>query len=238
MSSSIYICAHKDFKEAVTNKKVYKIVTGENCKFENHYSVPFVIERNEEDSLLALNPSLGECSRIYWIWKHESLSDYIGICHYRRYFYFLNDVPDFDLEFKIYDAILPTPLKENIYVQYKGCHNLNDLLKINEILKDLYGVQDFKETNCIFPGNMFIMKKNDFCNYCQFVFSVIFEFMRRNNLHIMEDVDKYVEENRFQYSWYIFEYQRRILGFLMERISSFYFLKRFSNPKISKVQKL
>lgn len=235
---NIFICTHKGFEEKVKNEKTYRIITGENCDLKNSYSVPIIIEKKGEDSLLELNPSLGEGSRIYWVWKHvKDLPEYIGFCHYRRFFSFLDEIPNFDSEFKTCDVILPIPLKGNLVEQYRICHNVNDILKIDGILKDLLGIQDLKKINCIIPGNMFIMRKSDFFQYCEFVFKVLFEFMRRNKLKTIEDIDKYVEGNRDRYQFYDFKYQRRILGFLMERISIVYFLKKFKNPKFVGVVK-
>ena len=40
---------------------------------------------NEGDNISELNPVLCEMTGVYWAWKNLS-ADYIGLCHYRRYF--------------------------------------------------------------------------------------------------------------------------------------------------------
>jgi hypothetical protein len=41
------------------------------------------------DSLAELNPSFGELTAHYWVWRHMRDVDAVGFCHYRRYFNFL-----------------------------------------------------------------------------------------------------------------------------------------------------
>lgn len=41
------------------------------------------------DNISKLNPILCEMTAVYWAWKNVN-ADYIGLCHYRRYFTFLN----------------------------------------------------------------------------------------------------------------------------------------------------
>jgi hypothetical protein len=40
------------------------------------------------DNISVLNPYYCEMSVIYWLWKNEKHADYLGLCHYRRYFTF------------------------------------------------------------------------------------------------------------------------------------------------------
>ncbi len=40
------------------------------------------------DSIAGMNPSFGELTAHYWVWKNLPPVPYVGFCHYRRYFNF------------------------------------------------------------------------------------------------------------------------------------------------------
>ena len=76
--------------------------------------------------------------------------------------------------------------------------------------------------------NIFIMKKEDFIKYGEFVFGVLLEFDRRHNLKNDNDIKKLIlfeikrtkkKTNRFA--------QCRQEGYLMERISSIFYDYKF-----------
>lgn len=46
-----------------------------------------IIGDNEGDNISLYNPVFCEMTAVYWAWKNLS-ADYIGLCHYRRYFTF------------------------------------------------------------------------------------------------------------------------------------------------------
>ncbi len=64
--------------------------------------------------------------------------------HYRRYFQFLNIIPDLDKIFEYYDVILPHPYYcgLNLKKHYHLTHNINDLITVGSIIKDHFNEYD------------------------------------------------------------------------------------------------
>ena len=161
---------------------------------------------------------------IYDIWKKYSLNhEWIGINHYRRYFDYVSDT-----------TILPTPLSFNMNLQYKSCHNINDLLQIESIIDTYYPSYhlEYSSINIIYPCNMFVLSNSDFNAYCEFVFSVLDIFNKHNNLHSDNDNLSYVTNNAYMYLNKDFKYQSRLQGFLMERIGTIFFINHFKDKPV------
>ncbi|WP_347460104.1 DUF4422 domain-containing protein [Clostridium sp. BL8] len=178
---------------------------------------------NTGDNISLKNTNYCELTGLYWAYKNLKC-DYIGLCHYRRYFTIKDVVSrlnngkdkidliltenDIEKLMKDYEIILPK--KRNYYIEtvrshYKHAHYLKDLNKIEEIIKEKH-VDYIDSFNYVMSGtklhlfNMFIMKKEDFDRYCQWLFSILFE------LEESTDISKYDA------------YQCRIFGFLSERL--------------------
>ena len=129
----IFICSHTDFKIYPKNN-VYKIVHG-----KEHITVPLEQYIETETDLSSLEYSLAEGSRMYWLYKNYKLKKYIGICHYRKYFDFFENVPNIDELFKEHDIITTTPLTEkSLLDQYSEYHRKEDLIEICEIASQMY----------------------------------------------------------------------------------------------------
>lgn len=108
---------------------------------------------------------------------------------------------------------------------------------MREIVHDLYNISYDKikvAESYLYPCNMFIMNKNDFNNYCNFLFSILDKFISIRNFNNMEDIYNYVK----QFNSSDINYQTRLLGFLSERITSLYiqlFLKNIKEVNIKNV---
>ena len=219
----IYIATHTDFTE-YKKEGEYTIMTSK--PLQGTYSFP-VIEADND--LKPMQFAYAEGYMIHDIYTHieDNPNEWIGLNHYRRYF----DNPT--------DTItLPQPYLTNMHRQYAGCHNANDLHKVERIIDEYYPEYstDYTGINEMFICNMFILPKQDFITYHNFVFGVLDIFNQQNNLHTDEDVKKYVERNKEQYNKSIINttYQSRLQGFLMERIGTIFFLKyRKEHPDVS-----
>ena len=189
------------------------------------------ITDDEGDNISAKNPYYSELTALYWAWKNLKC-DYLGLCHYRRYlghknkWYLLSGTlqrkhmilkeADCTLLLSQFDIILPK--KRNYYIEtikshYAHAHNLNDLEAVQQIIEELYpeyntafnGVMNEKE---LYILNMCIAKKEVLDAYSEWLFSILFELETRINY---KDYD---------------EYQKRVFGFLSERLFNIWLKKQ------------
>ena len=241
---NIYVVAHKDFNNKLINR-YYKIICDNKIQLHKKYPIK-IIETYRNNELYSKKRGYCEGSKIYYIWKKykqkEILSKYVGFAHYRRVFNFKNRIPKLDKIFTKYDVIINKKrmFRSSVKKQFSRLHLQKYLDEIEEIIKEnfteyypqsqktLYG----KVLNCC---NIFIMKKEDFIKYGEFVFGVLLEFDRRHNLKNDKDIKKLMvmEIKRTGKKTRVFT-QSRQEGYLMERISSIFydyqFRKKFEIP--------
>ena len=148
------------------------------------------------DNISAKNGKYCELTGIYWAWKNLD-ADYIGLVHYRRYFtnrksfYWLkNDKRDNILSrnqaeklLRKVDVILPRKRNyyiETLYDHYSHTHDgkhldmTRDIIARNcpDYLDDFDKVMQRKSAHMF---NMFIMSRQRFHAYCQWVFTILGE---------------------------------------------------------------
>ena len=234
---NIYIVTHKDFNNTLNNQ-YYKIICDNKTQLLNQYQIE-IIETYKNNELYSKKRGYCEGSKIYYIWKNykqkKIVSKYVGFVHYRRFFNFTNNIPNLDEIFTKYDAIINTKIifDTSVKTQFSNCHFKKFLDEIEEIIKENfteYYPQSQKTLyrkvmNCC---NIFIMKKEDFINYGEFVFGVLLEFDRRHNLKNDKDIQDLIElEIKRTGKLTNKAYQCRQEGFLMERISSIFYDYKF-----------
>lgn len=221
-----YICTHRDYKEWVSSGE-YMIITSNKLTRENEYSFRVI---HADNKLKHMQFAYAEGYMIYDIWLKGN-DDWVGINHYRRYL--INPLKE---------TTLVKPMYINMHSQYAECHNLSDLLKVEEII-DTYFPEysmDYRNINVLYPCNMFILNRRDFNKYCEFVFGVLDKFNEKYHLHSDKDVQEYVGNNiangYYRYNKDV-KYQSRLHGFLMERLGTIFFIKyiRENNPDTNKI---
>ena len=198
---NIFIMTHKDFYNILTNQ-IYKIVADVPNQLKIKYGLK-VIYANK-GKIFNKSEGYGEMAKLYYIYelyKNKNLSSkYIGLNHYRRYFNFLDDIPDFDKIFENYDIILNNKSILNIsletqYCSIHICKSLHEVIKILKEIKPQYyktAIESLKAKE-IYYCNLFIMKKEDFFKYCEFIYDILFEYDRRHNFTYQKDIINYME---------------------------------------------
>ncbi len=208
---AVYIIAHKEFAKPKLDGYKSLLVGA----YKGHTSCELFDDEGENIS--DRNSSFCELTGIYWIWKHVK-DDYIGIVHYRRYFsnafVYGKIVSEIDIMKKLekYDIILPFISRLPMTVEEHYCKESGfrkDLISVQEILKKEF--PDYvKEYEILLKGkkiyffNMMICRKRIFDEYCTWLFKILFELEKRVDLSEYND------------------YQKRIFGFLSERLLNVY----------------
>ena len=172
---------------------------------------------DEGDNISQKNANYCELTGLYWAWKNID-ADYIGLAHYRRHFSNGKRFGDKkekvigqeDLEGKLKetDIILPNPRNywiETNYSQYAHAHHAVDLDTTREILSEKYpeyiAAWDSSMKKTVgHRFNMFIMKKELFDEYCEWLFDILFELESRLDISSYDKNDS------------------RVFGFVSERL--------------------
>ena len=239
----IFIMAHKDF-ESFRYNPVYSIVVDDKTFLKNKYNLNIIYA--DKGKLYKLKRAYSEMSQLYYIYtlyKNGNMtSDFIGLNHYRRYFNFTDNIPDIDKIFKNHDVILGAPFfmrhgMRSHFCSRHICQNYNQIIDIIKDIKPDYYDSALQTNNLkqVYFCNLFIMKKKDFFDYCEFMFNILFEFDRRNNFTSDDDVLNYTKKfyqikNVIDYPRAL--YQSRIQAFISERIGNIFYYKKFRKAKL------
>lgn len=215
----IFVCSFSDFSCPVKNPS-YRVV--DSRLLNKIYKINNCFDDKD----------VGEIYHICFVKNFVDLKDYVGICHYRRFFDFMDNIPDLDSLFQTHDIILLSPeiYRPTTKSQYAGCHNIEDIDIAEQIIKNKFpdyydSFIKFFNQQKFFPCNMFIMRKEDFINYVEFIESFIKEWANVVGTNMRQRVI----DNKKKYG--DVEYQSRLLGFVLERLTNVYIFNHFKNEK-------
>lgn len=219
----IFVCCHKD-GFYIENDVYQPIQVGRALSSDKLK----MIGDDSGDNISVKNRNYCELTAQYWIWKNFTDAEYVGLCHYRRYFdlssskrwhrnVFVSEKEaierakvDYSLLGK-YDAIISYPLVEFLSLRDSYCmaHIAEDLKVLEKVIVKLYPdyYADYKKVmfgnNQYSYANMIIVKKVIFDDYSKWLFDILFE------------VEKEIEISNYNY-------QARVFGFMSERLMNVY----------------
>ncbi len=222
----VYIATHK--KANLPELKEYvPIQVGAEGKEKLGY-----ITDNTGENISNKNSNFCELTATYWIMKNDN-SDIVGLTHYRRYFFnniFSNSFKNIIHKEKIikilnnYDIIVPKKYKLGVTVekQYSQIHNIEDLMKCGEIIKNKNpeyseAFDKVLKKRKIYTYNMFISRKKIFDDYYKWLFDILFE------------AEKIIDISNYD------NYNKRVYGFLSERLFNVWIEKNKDNLKIKEM---
>ncbi len=167
---------------------------------------------NTGDNISDKNSSYCELTGMYWIWKNVKC-DNVGICHYRRYY--SNEDATRILRKQEYEDILTKYdvittrsyiLLESAYANFATYHKSAGLDICRNVIEE--HCHEYLEAfdKCMLDSlmtccNMMITRKSLFDEYCEWLFSILF-----------------LVENKIRPETISDTYNRRIMGFLGERL--------------------
>lgn len=214
----IIVAAHKKY-EMPNDDMYFPIHVGAEGKDSIGY-----VGDNSGDNISSKNPYYCELTGVYWAWKNLEC-DYIGLVHYRRHFKekkhgkgFGNVLSSITLKKMIdkYPDTVFLPNKRHYWIetnrnQYLHAHHHEGITNTEKILEKDYPkyFEFWKRTMKKRSGhrfNMFIMKKNIFDSYCEWMFDVLFKVEK------MTDISKWNKS------------EQRIYGYISERLLDVYLL--------------
>lgn len=160
------------------------------------------------------NPFFSELTAVYWGWKNYKLlgsPDRMGLCHYRRYFMDIGGVNEITAPVHY--------LTKTVKSQFAQNHPAAELERAVDLLenKELQEcVREYLDQQRGYFFNMFVLPSPIFFEYCEFLFGVLFKLFKNAQ---WEKLDSY---------------QKRMPGFLAERLTGgfFYYLSKKRNITI------
>ena len=223
---TVYVITHKPFDYAQKLPKGYvPMMVGANFN-DNPRNY---LTDNTMDNISDKNPQYCELTGLYWIWKN-SHANKVGLAHYRRFFYSRSiggrfamyaylilmgskvkpaPIEQLDELTETYDWIVAHPEDEggkNLWLQFKKDNHEIDMQHTRDVIVEKYPdyVNAFDKvmnsSSWMSPYNMFYAKKEKMDEYCEWLFDILFEVDKRT------DMTGYTE------------YQKRLYGFLSERL--------------------
>jgi len=223
----IYVVTHKNISLKLPEN--YKIIGVGNNSILNED-----LHDNTGDNISSKNKNYCELTALYWIWKNSN-DDIVGLEHYRRMF--LNDnigeiglLNEDEILFILnnYDIIVPTLFNNKtrtVYQHYVEDHKKRDIELAHNIINSKYpdynsSFNQVMNSKYEYGFNMMITRKDILDEYSQWLFDILFDL-----------------ENKIDISKYD-EYQKRIYGFLSERLFNVWLKYKKYNVKENVVANL
>lgn len=226
MDIKILVAAHK--KYWMPDDSVYMpLHVGAEGKNDLGY-----IKDNTGDNISSKNPNFCELTGLYWAWKNLK-ADYIGLVHYRRYFT-RKEVRNIEKKKeqiltgaeweKLLDSCsIIVADKRKYYIEtnrshYNHAHHREGLDITEEIIKEIYpeyhvAFSTVMNRTWAHMFNMFVMRKDYYDQYCQWMFAVLFELEKRLDISSYDAyearvygfvsellLDVWIEKNKMPYT--------------------------------------
>lgn len=173
-----------------------------------------IIGDDTGDNISEKNPFYCELTACYWAWKNLKNIEYVGLCHYRRYFEERITVKNIDhLLNSNYDIILPSAihLPTTLFYKFKGLTD-EDRVIFFKVMEEFYPEYYETAVDYIMNGNKDYAFNMFFCSWK--IFSQMMEFV----FGFLSCTEKYVKLQPYTNG-------RRIFGYFSEYLIPIFCLK-------------
>ena len=233
--------------------KIFVVTHNENPLLSSESLIPIQVGKNTDitetilrdntlDNIADKNSNYCELTATYWIWKNFKDADYVGICHYRRYFNFFN--PFYNLKPSAQKKIISPDFKKT-----KTFRSSDEKIqhKITSILKqyDIILVRPYKFKSESLTQQYLINHKKDnwdltkeivIKKYPEYQESII-KYLDNGKLFHVGNMMICSKEKFDSYQTWLFsilfeleskieipkdQYQARVFGFISERLMNLY----------------
>lgn len=207
----IFVACHKPYD--VISDEVYTPIHVGRAISKCKDKMLGIIGDDTGDNISTKNPFYCEMTAQYWAWKNYHDSEYIGFCHYRRYFGEKITVDCIDSCFANgTDVILIGPCFRhyNRWNYLKTFVSGEDLAIMQMVAKKLYPeyyttLSRYANDYVDYPLNMFLCRRELFVEYAEWIFGILFE------------CEKYVKLSSYSRA-------RRLYGYLSEFLMPVFFM--------------
>lgn len=177
--TSIYLPIQVGYDEVSEHFGFQGDNTGENISYKHRY--------------------YSDLSAVYWGWKNLEV-DYMGSCHYRRYFvskkpkynedkFFRYILSRQELEELLKECSVIVAKKRNYYIEsieshFKHTHESSDFDLLREVIAEFSpeysnAFEKVAKSTSAHIFNTFIMQKSYVNSFCSFIFPILFEVEKR-----------------------------------------------------------
>ncbi|MBF2708899.1 DUF4422 domain-containing protein [Flavobacterium soyangense] len=232
----IFVVTHKE-NPILSNELLIPIQVGNNDTI-----YPSILRDNILENIANKNSNYCELSATYWIWKNIKDAEYIGICHYRRYFNFYN--PLYNLSPSAQKKINTADFKKSKTFHSdaeKTQNKITSVLKKYDIIlgrpykfKDLTITQNYCADHR--EEDWYLVKKIISEKYPEYKESIL-KYLDEGRLFHMGNMMICSKEKFDAYQTWLFsilfeleskidtpkdQYQARVFGFISERLINLY----------------
>ena len=240
----LFVCCHQNVQ--VPKHPLLVPVQVGAALADSHF--PGYLHDDTGDNISAKNRSYCELTAQYWAWKNVN-ADYYGFFHYRRYLYpdvkaklpyrvereaslpLLDKLGYAEFEHLIQKYDIVVPKGENMYISVREhyanapYHHCKDLELVELIIREHHPEMipaleaHLSGTICYF-GNIYIMRREIFHDYCAWLFPILEEFDRR------ADISGYSAQ------------EQRVDGYVAERLLGVYLMFQRSRLKCQELPRV